>query len=62
MQYSSDEIRRKYKNRKMISLTPHSITDVETLVKAVEENKERGYSTDIEEKQRERYLCFSSNL
>lgn len=61
MQYSSNEIRRMYKNRKMISLTPHSITDVETLVRAVEENKERGYSTDIEEN-KEKVICVSAPI
>lgn len=49
MQYTSAEIRNLYKDEELIALTPHSITDIEELIDAVELNKTRGYSIDDEE-------------
>lgn len=61
MQYTSDELRLMYKDKDLIALTPYSITDIEKLVKAVEENKKRGYSIDDEENQ-ENVICVAAPI
>lgn len=61
MQYSPDEIRKMYNGQELIQLTPYTINSVESLIKAVEENKQRGFSIDDEENT-ENVVCVSSPI
>lgn len=61
MQYSPKEIREMYKDEDLISLTPYSITSIDKLIEAVEENKKRGYSIDDEEN-KENVVCVSAPI
>jgi DNA-binding IclR family transcriptional regulator len=61
MQYSSKEIRNMYKGRVLTPLTPYSITSVDKLVEAIEENKSRGYSIDDEEN-KEGGICVAAPI
>jgi len=61
MQYSPKEIRELYKNEDLIALTPYSITSIDKLIEAVEENKKRGYSIDDEEN-KENVVCVSAPI
>ena len=59
MQYSPSEIREIYEGKELIALTRYSITSIDELIEAVEENKKRGYSIDNEEN-KENVICVAA--
>ena len=49
MNFNEKELRSYYKDFDFFKLTPHSISNLEDLVKANNENRERGYAIDLME-------------
>jgi len=47
--FEDEEIRQLYKNKEMKAMTSNTITDPESLIREVHENRKRGYSMDNEE-------------
>ncbi len=47
--FTEDEVRGLYDGKEMASLTPHTITDVNALLKQLEEIRRTGYATETEE-------------